>query len=83
MVIILVTISSKFTVEFRRVLFIRSTWKLLFYIFSGSWLKSSLNIITTRSITIADYSNLVYLTLHDYMIIYMIRSPGPRDNFMH
>ena len=44
-----------------RVLFIRSTWKLLFCIFSGSWLKSSHNFIPTRSITIADYSNLVYL----------------------
>ena len=45
--------------KFRRVLFIRSTWKLC--IFSGSWLKSSPNFISTRSITIADYSNLVYL----------------------
>ena len=47
--------------EFRRVLFIRSTWKLLFCIFSGIWLKSSYNFISTRSITIADYSDLVYL----------------------
>ena len=44
-----------------RVLFIRSTWKLLFCIFSGSLLKSSHNFIPPGSITIMDHSNLVYL----------------------
>ena len=43
------------------VLFIRSTWKLLFCIFSCGWLRSSYNFLPTRSITIADYSDLVYL----------------------